>query len=173
MIGLHAPSICSSRFIKHCFLPYKYCIVRIQALNYSFTPHIRKMGVIFALFLWLLWKIKWADLVCLNLSYKQLWNKLTFTFSWRVLQYEFFYHYKQKKNFQWKNNYFLKSVFTKQHFGFIRKHMLWTSLDVQWLEIRLPVQRTWVQSLVWENLTCHGAAGPTKPMCCDYWSLYA
>ena len=37
--------------LSDSFLPYEYCIVRIQALNFSFTPHICKMGLIFALFL--------------------------------------------------------------------------------------------------------------------------
>ena len=32
---------------------------------------------------------------------------------------------------------------------------------VQWLRIHLPVQGTWVRSLVWEDPTCHG---PTKAM---------
>ena len=32
---------------------------------------------------------------------------------------------------------------------------------VQWVRILLPVQRAWVQSLVQEDSTCHGA---TKPM---------
>ena len=40
-----------------------------------------------------------------------------------------------------------------------------TSLVVKWLRIRLPMQGTWVQSLVWEDPTCHGA---TKPMCHNY-----
>ena len=37
----------------------------------------------------------------------------------------------------------------------------WTPLVVQWLRICLPMQRTWVGSLVWEDSTCNGA---TKPM---------
>ena len=40
-----------------------------------------------------------------------------------------------------------------------------TSLVVQWLEIRLPRQGTQVQSLVWEDATCHGA---TKPVHHNY-----
>ena len=36
-----------------------------------------------------------------------------------------------------------------------------TSLVAQWLRIRLPMQGTRVQSLVWEDPTCHGA---TKTM---------
>ena len=44
---------------------------------------------------------------------------------------------------------------------------LGTSLAVQWIRIRLPVQGTWVRSLIWEDSTCHGA---TKPECCNYWA---
>ena len=32
-----------------------------------------------------------------------------------------------------------------------------TSLVVHWLGICLPMQGTWVQSLVWEDPTCHRA----------------
>ena len=42
-----------------------------------------------------------------------------------------------------------------------------TSLVAQWLRIRLPMQGTWVQSLVREDPTCRGA---TKPMLPNYWS---
>ena len=41
-----------------------------------------------------------------------------------------------------------------------------TSLVAQWLRIRLPMQGTWVRSLVWEDPTCHGA---TNPMRHNYW----
>ena len=41
-----------------------------------------------------------------------------------------------------------------------------TSPVAQWLRIHLPMQGTWVQSLVWEDPTWHGA---TKPMCHNYW----
>ena len=34
------------------------------------------------------------------------------------------------------------------------------SLETQWLRIQLPVQETWVLSLVWENPTCHVAFQP-------------
>ena len=34
-------------------------------------------------------------------------------------------------------------------------------------KIHLPLQKTWVQSLVWEDPTCLGA---TKPMCPNYWA---
>ena len=41
------------------------------------------------------------------------------------------------------------------------------SLVVQWLRICLPMQGTWVWSLVWEDPTCRGA---TKPVCHNYWA---
>ena len=53
------------------------------------------------------------------------------------------------------------------------------SLVIQWLRIRLPVQGTGVQSLVWEDPTCRGATKPVhhnswahtlqllKPMCLE------
>ena len=46
-------------------------------------------------------------------------------------------------------------------------YRLWvgTSLVVQWLRIRLPMQGTWVRALVREDPTCHGA---TKPVCHNY-----
>ena len=31
---------------------------------------------------------------------------------------------------------------------------------IQWVRIRLPMQETWVPSLVWEDSTCHGATKP-------------
>ena len=42
-----------------------------------------------------------------------------------------------------------------------------TSLVAQWWRIHSPMQRTWVQSLVWEDSTGCGAA---KPMSHNYWS---
>ena len=39
------------------------------------------------------------------------------------------------------------------------------SLVAQWLRIRLPMQGTQVQALIWEDLTCRGA---TKPMRRNY-----
>ena len=41
----------------------------------------------------------------------------------------------------------------------------WTSLVVQWLRIHLPMQGTRVRSLVWEDLTCHGATKPMRHNC--------
>ena len=34
------------------------------------------------------------------------------------------------------------------------RHTCWTSVVIQWLRICLPMQGTWVQSLVWEDPTC-------------------
>ena len=44
---------------------------------------------------------------------------------------------------------------------------LWTSLAVQWLRIHLPMQGTWIWSLVQEDSTCCRA---TKPMRRNYWA---
>ena len=41
------------------------------------------------------------------------------------------------------------------------------SLVVQWLRIRLPRQRTQVQSPVWEDPICHGATKPTYHNLCS------
>ena len=45
------------------------------------------------------------------------------------------------------------------------KGRAWTSLVVQWLRIHLPMQRTWVQSLIHEDPICYRA---TKPMYHNY-----
>ena len=44
-----------------------------------------------------------------------------------------------------------------------------TSLMFQWLRIHLPMQRTWVQSLVWESSTCCRATEAThlEPTFCN------
>ena len=49
----------------------------------------------------------------------------------------------------------------------------WASLVAQWLRICLPVQGTWVQALVWEDPTCHGATRPVshKLLSLHVWSL--
>ena len=41
------------------------------------------------------------------------------------------------------------------------------SLVAQWLRICLPMQETWVRAQVWEDPTCHRAAGP---MSHNYWA---
>ena len=48
---------------------------------------------------------------------------------------------------------------------FYVKNYARASLVVQWLRIRLPVQGTWVRSLVWEGPACRGAP---KPVCHNY-----
>ena len=53
-------------------------------------------------------------------------------------------------------------------FFFFFHWISWTSLAVQWIRIHLPMQETWVWSLVWDYPTCHRAA---KPMCHSYWAL--
>ena len=39
------------------------------------------------------------------------------------------------------------------------------SLVAQWLRICLLMQETRVRALVWEDPTCHGAAGPVSHGC--------
>ena len=43
----------------------------------------------------------------------------------------------------------------------------WTSLVGQWIRIRLPRQGKQVRALVWEDFTCHRAAGPLRH---NYWA---
>ena len=50
----------------------------------------------------------------------------------------------------------------QQNLKCIRNVNAGTSLVVQWLRIRLPMQGTQVRALVREDPTCHGA---TKPLC--------
>lgn len=45
-----------------------------------------------------------------------------------------------------------------------------TSLVAQWIKVCQPMQGTWVQSLIQEELTCHGAAEPVHQ---HYWSPWA
>lgn len=48
-----------------------------------------------------------------------------------------------------------------------KKNQLQTSLVVHWLRIHLPMQGTWIQFLLWEDSTYHGA---TKPVCPNCWA---
>ena len=48
-----------------------------------------------------------------------------------------------------------------------QKHHVGTSLVAQWIRICLPMQGTQVQSLAWEDFTCHGE---TEPVCRNYWA---
>ena len=47
-------------------------------------------------------------------------------------------------------------------FGILRRGLLRTSLLVQWIRIRLPMQATQVQSLVQEDSICNGAMKPVS-----------
>ena len=40
-----------------------------------------------------------------------------------------------------------------------------TSLVAQWIRIHLPMQGTWVRSLVQKDPTCHGATKPVSHSC--------
>ena len=44
----------------------------------------------------------------------------------------------------------------------LQKEDLGASLVAQWLRICLLMQGTRVRALVWEDPTCHGAAGPVS-----------
>ena len=46
-----------------------------------------------------------------------------------------------------------------------KRNLDWASLVAQWLRIRLPMQGTWVRSLLREDPTCRGA---TKLVCHNY-----
>ena len=59
--------------------------------------------------------------------------------------------------------HFSRGLLTREN----RKITSGTSLVAQWLRIHLPMQGTWVRSLVWEDPTCCGA---TKPLCHNYWA---
>ena len=48
--------------------------------------------------------------------------------------------------------------YTDEHV--VKKSQTWASLVAQWLRIRLPMQGTRVQALVWDDPTCCGAAKP-------------
>ena len=47
------------------------------------------------------------------------------------------------------------------------KEIIWGSLGGSVLRIHLPVQKTWVLSLVQEDPTCHGVA---RSVCHNYWA---
>ena len=60
-----------------------------------------------------------------------------------------------------------------------KKKLAGASLVVQSLRIRLPMQGTWVRTLVWEDPTCRRATKPMRhnywacalePACHDYWA---
>ena len=49
----------------------------------------------------------------------------------------------------------------------VRRNKTWAPLEAQWWRICLPLQETWVWSLIWKDHTCLGA---TKPVCHSYWT---
>ena len=53
----------------------------------------------------------------------------------------------------------------KQTTIIIKKKESRASLVAQWLKICLLMQETRVRALVWEDPTCHGAAGPVSHSC--------
>ena len=61
----------------------------------------------------------------------------------------------------------LESVSSQLSFFDWKTMLSWTSLLVQWIRIRLPMQRTQVHSLVREDSTCREA---TKPTHHNYWA---
>ena len=65
------------------------------------------------------------------------------------------------------------------HVHTITKHPRWIYLVVHYLTVYLPMQWTWVWSLVWEDPTCCGATKPVhhsywacalEPRRCNYWA---
>ena len=60
------------------------------------------------------------------------------------------------------NEKIIPHVKIKDYLRFIIKSLNRASLVAQWLRIRLPMQGTRVRAPVWEDPTCHGAAGPVS-----------
>ena len=58
-----------------------------------------------------------------------------------------------------------KIIITMEIYSSIQKLWRWASLVAQWLRICLLMQGTRVRALVWEDPTCHGAAGPVCHNC--------
>ena len=81
-----------------------------------------------------------------------------------ILQFPIQYYVQQRReDTTCYRKLFHQIVFPDSHFKVHRG----TSLVVQWLRIRLPMQGTWVRALVWEDPTCCGA---TKPVHHNYWA---
>ena len=51
--------------------------------------------------------------------------------------------------------------------GLLKDESVWTPLVAQWIRIRLPMQGTWVWTLIQEDSPCLGAI---KPMGHNYWA---
>ena len=63
--------------------------------------------------------------------------------------------------------HFLCFLYTAQKNSFLKIIFFGASLVAQWLGVCLPIQRTRVQALVWEDPTCRGATGPVSH---NYWA---
>ena len=64
----------------------------------------------------------------------------------------------EKEKQSWRNQApWLQSILQ----SYSNQNSMGASLVAQWLRIRLPMQGTRVQALVWEDPTCHGATKPT------------
>ena len=82
---------------------------------------------------------------------------------WLLIDAEFLYGI-MKMSWNWI------VVIAAQLCKFTKNHWIGTSLVAQWIRMCLPMQGTWVQSLVQEDSTCCRA---TKPVCCNYWNPWA
>ena len=60
----------------------------------------------------------------------------------------------------------LRSPNIRRWEGICSKKKPGTSLVTQWIRISLPMQGTWIRSLIWEDPTC---TWETKPMSHSYW----
>ena len=90
-----------------------------------------------------------------SLCFCNIWNICPLT--WHLVHFSkclhmiwTFYQFYQECNLTLPSHPIIKTI------------VLGTSLVVQWLRIRLPMQRTWVQALVREDPTCCGATKPVR-----------
>ena len=60
---------------------------------------------------------------------------------------------------------FLSGMAPEVRLSLFLKNKFRASLVAQWLRICLLMQETRVRALVWEDPTCHGAAGPVSHSC--------
>ena len=84
--------------------------------------------------------------------------KFRFYFLGDCLKFTFYFFQMEFLFLPW---YFTLSI------ALLKFYFLGTSLVLQWLRIRLPMQGTWVRALVWEDPTCSGA---TKLLHHNYWA---
>ena len=82
------------------------------------------------------------------------------------------YYLKSMESHWWVSNQerCLAVCAASKHQSFWKQCKKWvggTSLVAQWIRICLPMQGTWVRTLVWEDPTCRGA---TRPVRHNYWA---